>query len=109
MVLYVITTLCGPACYCPDSLVAVLFWIGYFNSTLNPLIYAYFNRDFREAFKNTLQCAFCSLCRRPPSDLDALDVRRPSLRYDDRTRSIYSEACLRHGDRRRSSEFGSSL
>ncbi|RZF43302.1 hypothetical protein LSTR_LSTR001563 [Laodelphax striatellus] len=106
---YVITTLCGPACYCPDSLVAVLFWIGYFNSTLNPLIYAYFNRDFREAFKNTLQCAFCSLCRRPPSDLDALDVRRPSLRYDDRTRSIYSEACLRHGDRRRSSEFGSSL
>ncbi|KDR19123.1 Octopamine receptor beta-3R, partial [Zootermopsis nevadensis] len=37
-----------------DVVVAVLFWIGYFNSALNPLIYAYFNRDFREAFKNTL-------------------------------------------------------
>jgi hypothetical protein len=105
----VITTLCGEACPCPDVLVAVLFWIGYFNSTLNPIIYAYFNRDFREAFKNTLQCAFCSLCRRPPSDLDALEVRRPSLRYDDRTRSIYSETYLKHIDRRRSSELGSSL
>ncbi|XP_034233045.1 octopamine receptor beta-2R [Thrips palmi] len=106
---YVITTLCGDACYCPDVVVALLFWIGYFNSTLNPLIYAYFNRDFREAFKNTLQCAFCSLCRRPPSDLDALDMRRPSLRFDDRTKSVYSETYLRHIDRRRSSEFGSSL
>uniref|UniRef100_T1HAJ9 G_PROTEIN_RECEP_F1_2 domain-containing protein n=1 Tax=Rhodnius prolixus TaxID=13249 RepID=T1HAJ9_RHOPR len=61
---YVITTLCGQVCYCPDVVVAVLFWIGYFNSALNPLIYAYFNRDFREAFKNTLQCAFpcCFTC-----------------------------------------------
>jgi hypothetical protein len=106
---YVSTTLCGQACPCPDIVVSVVFWIGYFNSTLNPLIYAYFNRDFREAFKNTLQCAFCSLCRRPPSDLEALDVRRHSLRYDERTRSIYSETYLKHIDRRRSSEFGSSL
>ncbi|XP_055381524.1 probable serine/threonine-protein kinase DDB_G0282963 isoform X3 [Condylostylus longicornis] len=53
---YVITSLCGASCPCPDTVVVVLFWIGYFNSTLNPLIYAYFNRDFREAFKNTLEC-----------------------------------------------------
>lgn len=79
---YVITTLCGESCPCPNIVIAILFWIGYTNSALNPLIYAYFNRDFREAFKNTLQCAFCSLCRREPSDLEALDFRRPSLRYD---------------------------
>ncbi|XP_014477134.1 PREDICTED: octopamine receptor beta-2R-like isoform X2 [Dinoponera quadriceps] len=78
---YVITALCK-TCPCPDIVIAILFWIGYTNSALNPLIYAYFNRDFREAFKNTLQCAFCSLCRREPSDLEALDFRRPSLRYD---------------------------
>ncbi|XP_043250842.1 octopamine receptor beta-2R isoform X1 [Colletes latitarsis] len=106
---YVITTLCGDSCPCPDIVIALLFWIGYTNSALNPLIYAYFNRDFREAFKNTLQCAFCSLCRREPSDLEALDFRRPSLRYDDRTKSIYSETYVKHIDRRRSSEFGSSL
>lgn len=101
---YVSTTLCGDPCPCPDIVVALVFWIGYFNSTLNPLIYAYFNRDFREAFKNTLQCVFCSLCRRPPSDLmDKFDQRRPS-------KSVYSETYLKHNiDRRRSSEFGSSL
>ncbi|KAL6423526.1 hypothetical protein ACFW04_010233 [Cataglyphis niger] len=79
---YVATALCGKSCPCPDIVIAILFWIGYTNSALNPLIYAYFNRDFREAFKNTLQCAFCSLCKREPSDLEALDFRRPSLRYD---------------------------
>lgn len=101
---YVSTTLCGEPCPCPDVVVALVFWIGYFNSTLNPLIYAYFNRDFREAFKNTLQCVFCSLCRRPPSDLmDKFDQRRPS-------KSVYTETYLKHNiDRRRSSEFGSSL
>ncbi|BES97058.1 octopamine receptor [Nesidiocoris tenuis] len=104
---YVITSACE--CEAPEVVVVILFWIGYFNSTLNPIIYAYFNRDFREAFKNTLQCAFCSLCRRPPSDLESLEVRRPSIRYDDRTRSIYSETYLKHIDRRRSSELGSSL
>ncbi|CAG9809873.1 unnamed protein product [Chironomus riparius] len=56
---YVITSLCGPEyCPCPDIVVAILFWIGYFNSTLNPIIYAYFNRDFRESFKKTLQSIF---------------------------------------------------
>ncbi|XP_002136989.2 octopamine receptor beta-3R-like isoform X1 [Drosophila pseudoobscura] len=63
---YVITSLCGPACPCPDVVVVVLFWIGYFNSTLNPLIYAYFNRDFREAFRNTLECVLPCLEKRNP-------------------------------------------
>ncbi|XP_044731411.1 octopamine receptor beta-3R-like [Chrysoperla carnea] len=53
---YVTTTLCGAKCYCPNEVVGMLFWIGYTNSALNPLIYAYFNRDFREAFRDTLQC-----------------------------------------------------
>lgn len=93
---------------CPGEVVAVVFWIGYFNSTLNPIIYAYFNREFREAFKNTLQCAFCSMCHRPPSSLDYMDNRRPSMRYEERNRSVYSETYLKHVDRR-CSEFGSTL
>lgn len=93
---------------CPGEVVAVMFWIGYFNSTLNPIIYAYFNREFREAFKNTLQCAFCSMCHRPPSSLDYIDNRRPSMRYEERNRSVYSETYLKHVDRR-CSEFGSTL
>ncbi|KAI5715640.1 hypothetical protein M8J77_019842 [Diaphorina citri] len=62
--LYLISTLCGPPCDCPEYIVTILFWIGYFNSVLNPLMYAYFNRDFREAFKNTLSFVFpwCFSC-----------------------------------------------
>lgn len=75
-------------------MVAVLFWIGYFNSTLNPLIYAYFNRDFREAFKNTLECLFCVWWRRNRRPME-LDVRRSSLRYDSRAKSVYSESYLK--------------
>lgn len=87
----------------PDILVALLFWVGYFNSTLNPLIYAYFNRDFREAFKNTLNCLFCSW-KRDRLQLD-LDNRRASLRYDSRAKSVYSESYLKaHHQKRRASE-----
>uniref|UniRef100_A0A182KFG1 G-protein coupled receptors family 1 profile domain-containing protein n=1 Tax=Anopheles christyi TaxID=43041 RepID=A0A182KFG1_9DIPT len=65
--MYVITSLCGDeACPCPDVVITILFWIGYFNSTLNPLIYAYFNRDFREAFRNTLQSLLPCFVRRSP-------------------------------------------
>lgn len=87
----------------PNILVALLFWVGYFNSTLNPLIYAYFNRDFREAFKNTLNCLFCSW-KRDRLQLD-LDNRRASLRYDSRAKSVYSESYLKaHHQKRRASE-----
>lgn len=52
---YVITTLCGDSCPYPPVLGWMLFWLGYFNSCLNPLIYAYFNRDFRSAFRKLLR------------------------------------------------------
>ncbi|XP_045474224.1 octopamine receptor beta-3R-like [Harmonia axyridis] len=67
---YVITTLCGDKnCPTPDWVVGMLFWVGYFNSALNPLIYAYFNRDFREAFKDTLLCTMpcCFACWKNPA------------------------------------------
>lgn len=87
---YMVSALCGNSCQNPEWLVQTMFWIGYFNSTLNPIIYgklnktdqsnhpssiltersllkayglcvlfaAYFNRDFRDAFKETIQCVF---------------------------------------------------
>ncbi|CAG9794834.1 unnamed protein product [Diatraea saccharalis] len=59
---YIITALCGSACPSPPPVVAAVFWVGYFNSALNPLIYAYFNRDFRAAFRKTLDSCCRSLC-----------------------------------------------
>lgn len=100
---YLSTSLC-PKCQTPELLVAILFWIGYFNSTLNPLIYAYFNRDFREAFKSTLNCLFCTWWKRDSLQLD-LDNRRSSLRFDSRAKSVYSESYLKaHHQKRRASE-----
>ncbi|KAI5693871.1 hypothetical protein M8J75_007057 [Diaphorina citri] len=52
---YLGSSLCGPKCSTPRVIVVLVFWTGYFNSSLNPLIYAYFNREFRIAFKKTLQ------------------------------------------------------
>ncbi|EAT42516.2 AAEL005945-PA, partial [Aedes aegypti] len=107
--LYIITSLCDE-CPNPDIVVVLVFWVGYFNSTLNPLIYAYFNRDFREAFRNTLDCMFCAWWRRETSPLD-INVRRSSLRYDCRARSVYSENYLRSTTQndRLNSEIGESL
>ncbi|KAG9510335.1 Octopamine receptor beta-2R, partial [Fragariocoptes setiger] len=62
--------ICGQWCeaYVPKIAVTILFWIGYFNSTLNPFIYAYFNREFRDAFKKTLVWIFwCCVPNSSPS------------------------------------------
>lgn len=42
-----------PACI-PPLVFAVFSWLGYVNSTMNPVIYSIFNRQFREAFKRVL-------------------------------------------------------
>jgi len=60
---YLTVTICGEKnCPCPDIVVSILFWIGYFNSTLNPLIYVMTNRDFKDAFTDILRRIFCFCC-----------------------------------------------
>lgn len=49
---------CAESCYMPDWLGAVINWLGYSNSLLNPIIYAYFNKDFQSAFKKILRCKY---------------------------------------------------
>ncbi|XP_017296186.1 5-hydroxytryptamine (serotonin) receptor 1A b [Kryptolebias marmoratus] len=50
---------CQEACYMPGWLEDVINWLGYSNSLLNPIIYAYFNKDFQSAFKKIIKCHFC--------------------------------------------------
>ncbi|XP_010000895.1 PREDICTED: alpha-2B adrenergic receptor-like [Chaetura pelagica] len=52
--LYSLGALCPHHCKVPDSVFQVFFWIGYCNSSLNPIIYTIFNRDFRRAFRHLL-------------------------------------------------------
>uniref|UniRef100_A0A8B9NB91 G-protein coupled receptors family 1 profile domain-containing protein n=1 Tax=Accipiter nisus TaxID=211598 RepID=A0A8B9NB91_9AVES len=48
---YSLGAVCGEGCRVSKPLFSFFFWIGYCNSSLNPLIYTLFNRDFRAAFR----------------------------------------------------------
>lgn len=49
-----ILPLCGKSCEMNDKIAALFLWLGYFNSTLNPVIYTIFSPVFRQAFKRIL-------------------------------------------------------
>uniref|UniRef100_A0A8C2DXQ3 Alpha-2A adrenergic receptor n=1 Tax=Cyprinus carpio TaxID=7962 RepID=A0A8C2DXQ3_CYPCA len=49
---YTLTAFCK-SCV-PETLFKFFFWFGYCNSSLNPIIYASFNNDFRRSFKKIL-------------------------------------------------------
>nr|ABI33825.1 putative octopamine receptor [Manduca sexta] len=54
---YVVRAFCGE-CVTP-IVFSILFWLGYCNSAINPLIYALFSKDFRFAFKRIICKCFC--------------------------------------------------
>ena len=49
---YLVTALAGLEI--PYMVFGVIFWLGYCNSALNPIIYTIFNRDFKHAFQRIL-------------------------------------------------------
>ena len=57
-ILAVIRPILGPSAI-PDLLSALLTWLGYVNSFLNPIIYVRYNHEFRTPFKEIL----CFRCR----------------------------------------------
>lgn len=46
--------LCGEKCSLNETISSLFLWLGYFNSTLNPVIYTIFSPEFRQAFKRIL-------------------------------------------------------
>ncbi|XP_040906881.1 alpha-1A adrenergic receptor-like [Toxotes jaculatrix] len=40
----------------PETYFKVIFWLGYFNSCLNPIIYPCYSREFKQAFIRILHC-----------------------------------------------------
>ncbi|XP_026499431.1 octopamine receptor Oamb [Vanessa tameamea] len=73
---YVVRAFCGD-CVTP-IVFSVLFWLGYCNSAINPLIYALFSKDFRFAFKRIICKCFCAGdTSRRESGADDVTRRRP--------------------------------
>ncbi|XP_015200296.1 alpha-2C adrenergic receptor [Lepisosteus oculatus] len=51
---YSLYGVCRESCEINETLFKFFFWIGYCNSSLNPVIYTIFNQDFRRAFQKIL-------------------------------------------------------
>jgi hypothetical protein len=55
--IYVIRSWCpADKCPIPRELDAFFFWLGYSNSSINPILYTIFNEEFRKAFQKILGC-----------------------------------------------------
>ncbi|XP_013927173.1 PREDICTED: alpha-2Da adrenergic receptor-like [Thamnophis sirtalis] len=61
---YSLESVLGEGCCISEPLFKFFFWIGYCNSSFNPIIYTVFNRDFRRAFQQLLSPAHSFLCRK---------------------------------------------
>ena len=54
-IMYVAFAFCARCAQVSPWVIQLIVWLGYINSTLNPIIYTIFNLDFRRAFKRLLQ------------------------------------------------------
>ncbi|XP_077780797.1 alpha-2Da adrenergic receptor-like [Podarcis muralis] len=61
---YSLESVLGEGCCISKPLFKFFFWIGYCNSSFNPIIYTVFNRDFRRAFQQLLSRADPLTCRK---------------------------------------------
>ncbi|XP_046865207.1 octopamine receptor Oamb isoform X1 [Drosophila willistoni] len=102
--MYIIRPFCQD---CVDPLLfSVLFWLGYCNSAVNPMIYALFSKDFRFAFKRIICRCFCShpsvslKSSRRGSDMSAIRVRArtPSITPSAAAHSFGDESELHHSE-----------
>uniref|UniRef100_A0A8D3C3R5 G-protein coupled receptors family 1 profile domain-containing protein n=1 Tax=Scophthalmus maximus TaxID=52904 RepID=A0A8D3C3R5_SCOMX len=63
---FFITNMAQAVCECvPLALFDAITWLGYCNSTMNPIIYPLFMRDFKRALGKLLPCCSSPLPRRP--------------------------------------------
>ena len=102
--------LCG-ACHVPPWLFKIMFWLGYCNSMMNPIIYSCASRDFKRAFLRILRCRQCCRGVRPGSSAaESVDHTPRHRPYDALSATVGSgTAHLQHSLLRRRSNFARPL
>ncbi|XP_076877139.1 adrenoceptor alpha 1Bb [Brachyhypopomus gauderio] len=61
-----------------ETLFKVIFWLGYFNSCLNPVIYPCYSREFKMAFTRILHCRWSQRSAGPYHSPYSLQSRKDS-------------------------------
>ncbi|CAF0928209.1 unnamed protein product [Brachionus calyciflorus] len=62
-IIYIIRSQLNNPSSISDNVMDIFIWLGYFNSSLNPILYAILNRNFRIAFSDILVCRCFSKTR----------------------------------------------
>lgn len=64
----------NPSLHPPETFFKVIFWLGYFNSCLNPIIYPCYSREFKQVRRRLYQvCCFLGT----PQELSVVFSLRP--------------------------------
>ena len=85
---------CGAKCNELGTITTTLFWIGYFNSALNPIIYAFLNKKFARAFHELLRLDRVRWARMSRSSTSDVISRHDRLRLESNARRQEVRASL---------------
>jgi 5-hydroxytryptamine receptor 7 len=85
----------------PDWIVSLALWLGYANSTLNPIIYVTFHQDFRQAFRYLLCCQCSTMGTRLRQEAfrnqyGCPSNSRPSHRLSNADQPLHIQSALTH-------------
>ncbi|KAI4876364.1 hypothetical protein NFI96_017828 [Prochilodus magdalenae] len=80
-----------------ETVFKITFWLGYFNSCLNPIIYPCFSQEFKKAFQNVLRGHCFHRAPRPWSPRAMGSLTPPSSQTAPSTSSVAASAGLGAG------------